>query len=68
MRKRRNVLSPLFVFIAIVLFLVYGVQPSLGGTKWGEVDWDDPFDLPEEILHKIYYNNAIRIYHSLAFS
>lgn len=25
-------------------------------------------ELPEEILHKVYYSNAIRIYHSLAFS
>ena len=49
MRKSANFLNLLFVLIASVLFLVSGVQPSLGGEEWGKADWDDPFDLPEKI-------------------
>ena len=49
MRKSANFLSLTFLFIASVLFLVFGVQPILGGEKWGGADWDDPFELPEEI-------------------
>ena len=51
-RKSANFLNLTFLFIASVLFLVLGVQPILGGEKWGKVDWEDPFELPEEIPHQ----------------
>jgi len=50
MRKSANFLSLPFVFIAFVLFLVFGVQPSLAVTEFEKADWtNDSFDLPEKI-------------------
>ena len=49
MRRSGNFLRLWFVVMALMLFLVFGVQTGQSKELWGTVDWDDPFDLPEQI-------------------